>query len=65
MDVDTLTGSVVFAEWFFHGLTGLGLIRLRKRPAGAPAAVPELRLPARARALTSSRRACVLAGNWR
>ena len=30
LDLDTLTGSVVFAEWFFHALTAYGLIRLRR-----------------------------------
>ena len=34
MNVDKLTGSVVFVEWVFHGLTAWGLIRLRRlRPA--------------------------------
>ena len=30
LNLDTLTGSVVFAEWFFHALTAWGLIRLRR-----------------------------------
>ncbi|QDU67876.1 APC family permease [Engelhardtia mirabilis] len=30
MDLDTLTGSVVFAEWIFHALAAAALLRLRR-----------------------------------
>ena len=36
MDIDVLTGSVVFAEWVFHGLVAWGLIQLRRRHADLP-----------------------------
>ena len=40
MNIEVLTGSVVFAEWVFHGLVAWGLIRLR-------ATRPELKRPYR------------------
>lgn len=36
MDADALTGSVVFAEWIFHGLVALGLILIRARRPELP-----------------------------
>jgi basic amino acid/polyamine antiporter, APA family len=62
MDVDTLTGSVVFAEWFFHGLIAWGLIRLRKRRPELPRPYRSFAFPL-APAVYLVAAACVLAGN--
>jgi APA family basic amino acid/polyamine antiporter len=34
--IGRLGDSVVFAEWIFHGLTGLALLRLRRRSPDLP-----------------------------
>lgn len=45
MDLDTLTGSVVFAEWIFHALAAAALLRLRARhPDFGPFGGPFVRL---------------------
>jgi APA family basic amino acid/polyamine antiporter len=62
MDVGRLTGSVVFAEWFFHGLVAYGLIRLRARRPELPRPYKSLAFPL-APALYLGAAACVLAGN--
>jgi APA family basic amino acid/polyamine antiporter len=36
MDLETLTSSVVFAEWIFHALVAAALLRLRREPQFAP-----------------------------
>ena len=45
MSIDTLTGSVVFAEWIFHGLVAWGLIRLRSRRKDLPRPYRSLAYP--------------------
>ena len=45
MDTDTLTGSVVFAEWIFHGLVALGLMLLRARRPELPRPYRSLAYP--------------------
>lgn len=62
MTVDRLTGSVVFAEWFFHGLVAYGLIRLRARRPELPRPYRSLAFPL-APALYLAAAAAVLAGN--
>ncbi len=62
MDVGRLTGSVVFAEWFFHGLVAYGLIRLRARRPELPRPYKSLAFPL-APAVYLGAAACVLAGN--
>jgi len=62
MTVDRLTGSVVFAEWFFHGLVAYGLIRLRARRPELPRPYRSFAFPL-APAVYLAAAACVLAGN--
>lgn len=45
MTIDVLTGSVVFAEWVFHGLVAWGLIRLRARHPELPRPYRSLAFP--------------------
>jgi len=45
MNTDKLTGSVVFIEWVFHGLTAWGLIRLRRMRPELPRPYRSLAFP--------------------
>lgn len=62
MNVEKLTGSVVFAEWFFHLLVAYGLIRLRRLRPDLPRPYRSFAFPL-APAVYLVAAACVLLGN--